>query len=219
MSFQPVPAQFAGQTITDAQTVTWAKQAGFTGNDLQIAVAVSFTENGSRKVDSIHTNSDGSHDLGEWQINDKAHPDLLQQFPEWWSVQNADMAHSVWQSSGWGAWTTFADGDYKANMNRAAVAIANEGLAPTNEVQGKVDTTNILTQIGNSVAAIAQDVFKAGAWMAKPENWMRIALVAVGGIVVIGGVLSASKNQISGVVGALPTPVGQAAKAVAKGTK
>jgi hypothetical protein len=233
MAFQPVPSNLAGQTITDAQTVSWAQQGGFTGTDLQIAVAVSFTENASRRVDAVHTNSNGSHDLGEWQINDQAHPDLLQQFPMWWSVQNANMAKSVHDASGWGAWTTFADGDYKANMDRAAAAIKSAGGASAvgspdagSTIAGQTNTSNILTQIGNSVAAIAQAVFKAGQWMAEPKNWTRIALVSLGGIVVIGGVLSATKNQVSGVAGAaaktvaaLPTPAGKAARTVAKAVK
>jgi len=78
-----------------------------------------------------------------------------------------------------------------------------------------------LTQIGNSVASIAQGIFKGAKWIGDPHNWVRVGLVTLGGIVVIGTVVSTTRNQMGGsgsavvdAAGHMPG-VGKIAKAVA----
>lgn len=204
MPVLPFPGLIAGSgglTLSDSDTVLWAQQAGFTGPDLSTAVAVSIAEDTARRIDATHRNSDGSTDYGLWQINDKAHPDLFTQYPQWWSATNAMMAHSIVQNGGgWNAWTTYKSGAYKQYLTRASQAVgtfAGSSAAGTagDQQTGQVDTTNVLTSIGNSVSTIAGDVYKAAAWLASPHNWARIAFVALGGIILIGTVVKVSSQS------------------------
>ena len=68
------PADAACSTAPSLVTAA-AQTAGFTGPDLPIAVAVAQAESGGDPL-ATHVNADGSTDLGLWQINDRAHPDL-----------------------------------------------------------------------------------------------------------------------------------------------
>jgi hypothetical protein len=193
----------ASLTLTDGQTAQWAQQAGFVGQDLVTAIAVSIAEDTSRRIDAVHVNGDGSRDYGPWQINDRAHADLFTQYPQWWTVYNADMAYSVWQhGGGWPAWSTYQSGAYQQYLARASTAVSTltgqqataPGSAPDG-APGQVSTTNSLTQIGNSVATIAGDVYRAAAWLADPHNWTRVALVVLGGIIVIGTVVKTTTKS------------------------
>lgn len=114
--------------LSDGQIAAYASAAGFTGNDLSIAVAVCLAESGGRTNATNH-NSDGSTDYGLWQIN-SVHADLLSQGS--WSdpADNARMAHAVWQSSGWGAWTTYKSGAYFVYIVRGRAAATASGNAP-----------------------------------------------------------------------------------------
>jgi len=57
------------------QVAQIAYNAGFRGDSLATAIAISFAES-SFIPDNILVNTDGSRDRGLWQINDKAHPDV-----------------------------------------------------------------------------------------------------------------------------------------------
>lgn len=200
----PAPAEVRGQKLTDAQRANWARQAGFSEALIPTAVAISIAENDTGAVDrvSILPNSDGSRDYGMWQINDKAHADLFARFPQWWSVQNANMARAVYDEAGqsWRPWTTYKTGAYKAHMARgeaAAKAAGPTAQAPyeeqwdipvvTDTVDAIAAVAETLRGIGNGIKSAAGAVFKAGAWAAKPESWQRVALVVAGGGLLIVG--------------------------------
>ena len=196
----PVPAEFRGQTLTDNQRATWAKQAGFPADQIATAVAISIAENRSGKIDAIGGPNlvDGSYDYGMWQINDKAHPGLFERFPQWWSVQNANMTKAVWDDAGgsWRPWTTFTSGTYSAYMDRGRKAAEEApwgGVGQSDPVT-VFDTTSAITAaaevlrgLANAVKSVAGGTFKVGAWMADPDNWQRVALVVAGGGLLIVG--------------------------------
>ena len=106
---------------TVSQLKTAAYHAGFRGPNLVIAVAVSLAENGARDTNAIHHNSDGSSDYGAWQIN-SVHADLFATHTWNTLAGNAAMAYAVYQSQGWGAWTTYKSGAYRSNLGRAQKA-------------------------------------------------------------------------------------------------
>lgn len=189
----PCPPQFRGQVLTAAQIAQWAQQSGFTGKDLQISVAVALAESSGR-IDATNHDSNGTTDYGVWQIN-SVHAALFEQYPQWWSVENADMAHSVFTGSGWNAWTTFTSGAYKSHMPDA-------GAAAQNPSTGNQGTAPVNTSIGNALKGIAQAVFKSAAWVTDPHNWVRVAMVSVGGALVIGAVLKISEPVTEPVIGA-----------------
>jgi hypothetical protein len=75
--------------------------------------------------------------------------------------------------------------------------------------------------VAQGVATIAEGIFKAGVWMAQPKNWLRVAYVAGGGLLVgIGAYMIASPVlSKAGAAVASKTPAGKAVKAVRKVTK
>lgn len=184
-----------GQTVSPEILGRWAADAGFSGDDLVIAVAVALAESGGRS-DAVGTNGDGTRDYGAWQINDRAHADLFDRFPQWgYGPDNARMAHAVWAASGWSAWTTYKNGKYRAFMDQGRQGAANPNL-PTQ--QGNVDTVVApwLQGLANGVLQIAQAVFKGGAWAANPHNWVRASLVGLGGALVVGALVIVAKPVV-----------------------
>lgn len=110
--------------LTAPQIAAYAKQAGFSGVNVALAVAVSLAESGG-KTDAIGgPNSDGTYDYGLWQIN-SVHSDLLSSGRWDLPTDNARMAYSVWRASGWHAWTTYNTGAYVSHLGSANAAAAN----------------------------------------------------------------------------------------------
>jgi hypothetical protein len=119
----------SGQNAAGAHVAAVAaKAAGFTGQNLVVAVAVAGAESGWRP-NATHLNDDGSTDFGEWQIN-SVHVDLLATGDWADPYSNARMAHSVWASSGWGAWTTFTSGAFRLRMADAIAAVGGAKGSP-----------------------------------------------------------------------------------------
>jgi lysozyme-like protein len=201
----PVPADVRGDTLTDNQRATWAKQAGFPDNQIATAVAVSIAENRSGAIDAVGgPNPNGTYDYGMWQINEGAHLGLFERFPRWWSVENANMAKAVWDGAGgsWNPWTTFRTGAYKAYMARGEKAAkeapaGGTGQTDPNEewdipgISDQIDAltavAEVLRGIGNAVKTAAGSLWKTGQWAANPNNWERVALVVAGGGLLIVG--------------------------------
>ncbi len=110
---------------TDSAAVVAAKAAigaGFPADQLVTAVAVAGAESGWNAT-AQHLNANGSTDFGLFQVN-SVHADLLAS-GDWRDPRaNARMAYSVWQSSGWAAWTTYGAGTYQAWVAAARTAVA-----------------------------------------------------------------------------------------------
>jgi hypothetical protein len=199
--------------LTAAQVAQWAVQGGFGGlvtevtgaasgeDTVTVATAIGLAES-SGNPDVTHHNADGSVDYGVWQINDKAHEPLFVQFPQWWTVTNADMAFQVYQEAGnsFKPWTTFTSGAYKLHMPAAAAARGQAG-APT--AQGQVVTNNPLVNATNGLLGIAQKVFSAGTWLSSRQNWGRVAFVALGGAALVGALVIIARSPIEDAVGAV----------------
>src|SRR4051794_8716603 len=91
----------------------YASAAGFSGNDLDIAVAVALAESGGNPKAHNATPPDDSYGL--WQINmlGKLGPDRRKRFGLTSNDQlydpatNAKAARIIFQGSGWSAWTTY----------------------------------------------------------------------------------------------------------------
>jgi Lysozyme like domain len=85
-----------------------AHDAGFTGNDLVIAIAVAKAESGWRPSVVSPRNPDGTKDCGLWQIN-SIHKDLLRKNSCFDPKANARMARVVWRNANgsWSSWATY----------------------------------------------------------------------------------------------------------------
>lgn len=110
-------------TLTPAQIGFYARQVGFSGRSLVIAIAIALAESGG-SVGAINTaNSNGTTDRGLWQINSvhrQYNPQRLLTDPTY----NAKAAWEI--SSGgtnWFPWTTYTNGRYQRFLNDAQQAV------------------------------------------------------------------------------------------------
>ena len=111
-----------------------AKQAGFVGEQLQIAVAVARAESG---FDPNAANP-ASSARGMWQIMLSAHQDKLVG-KDWRDpYDNAAVAHMVWAAAGksWTPWVAYTSGAYKRYMPMAVAATTPCASPATQTVPG-----------------------------------------------------------------------------------
>lgn len=117
----------SGAALTAVQVARYAAKAGFSGNDLAIAIAVAQAESGLRPdADNTGLNSNGSTDYGLWQIN-TVHKALFEKYHNNWKdpLTNAKMAFEVFKGSGWRAWSTYNAGKHKQFMAAAQAAVGD----------------------------------------------------------------------------------------------
>jgi len=113
---QPCPGADQGAVLA----ANAAKQAGFTGEQLQIAVAVAKAESGFNP----NAANPASSARGMWQIMLSAHQDKLVG-KDWRDpYDNAAVAHAVWVAAGrsWTPWVAYTSGAYKRFMPQAVAA-------------------------------------------------------------------------------------------------
>lgn len=168
------------QVLSMAQMITYARAAGFTGNDAIIAGAVGMAESSgnTHAINYIPC-------VGIWQINIKAHPQYtIDQLYD--PAQNAKAAHAVWQSQGWAAWSTYTSGTYKRYMPAAQKAAGT--AADIGTIGGPLNPWNLGTKVGTSYNSI-NDVLTA---VQQPGFWKRLLLIIVGVILILIGLIKMS---------------------------
>ena len=117
-----VAALIGWEAMQFADIARVAKNAGFSGTDLIIAVAVAIAESSGNpqaynpEVEAGTPSGQGSYGL--WQIYLKAHPEFSGQ--NLYDPQiNANAAYRVFQEQGWSAWSTYSS---KMYLSHAIVA-------------------------------------------------------------------------------------------------
>lgn len=185
----------------------WAVQAGFSGQDLVTAVAVALAESNGR-IDATNTNANGSTDYGVWQIN-SVHADEFTKYPQWWSVENADMAHDIWAAAGnsWSPWSTYTSGKYTSFLLQATSAAKNPDTS--NVVGGPGDTKNVniipgVDSIAQSLSGFTTALAAIASWISDPQSWERVGMVLVGGALVVGALIMVSGKSVGDVAKKLP---------------
>jgi hypothetical protein len=99
-----------------------AQTAGFSGSDLEIAIAIAFAESSGNPY-AIGDLELGIS-VGLWQVNLKAHPEF--QGVNLMDPQtNANAAYSIYVAAGmsFAPWSTFKNGAYRANLQLASSAV------------------------------------------------------------------------------------------------
>lgn len=181
---RPAPATGGSVAIlSPEQVASVAYRAGFRGEDLVTAVAVTAPESGRDPTNVGGPNDDGTFDYGLWQIN-SVHSDLLAAGDWRDPASNANMAYAVWRGGGWRAWTTFRLGEHLPFMAEARDAVAK--LAAAGVPVG--DTGTAGAQAACDVAAIANPDVPAAdlsTLLAMPSvamNSLQVADLRSGGI-------------------------------------
>lgn len=157
-----------------------AGRAGFTGNDIAIAVAISLAENSASDPTATHKNADGSTDYGLWQIN-SSHANEFDMH-DWANPQsNANMAYKVFKMQGWKAWSTYNDGAYLVHLPTGKTAASDATKSAS------MNPLNIVTNPLSALTGLA--IFQSGLWK-------RIGIGVLGAaIVIVALVLMVSANK------------------------
>jgi hypothetical protein len=148
--------------LSAGQLASLASAAGWTGNDIVIAVAIALAETGGKNERSIKANSNGTYDWGPWQVNDVNNPTEAEKTNP---ASNAEKAHAIFLSQGWKAWSTYNSGAYLTHMTEAAAGakqplnsfdVPNVAPSIPNVYQGITDaiTTELSTIFGNIAAVL-----------------------------------------------------------------
>ncbi len=157
---------------------TWS---GLTNLDPVRAVAVALAESDG-KTDAVNTNRDGSHDLGLFQINDKAHPEVLN--INWRDPSaNITLAYTIQKKDGWRPWDSSRLRQI-AFMPVASTAMAVASAEPSLAKKQTIDSTKDLvsrTPVGNTAETFAD------AWskLSSGRFWARLGEIALGAVLLI----------------------------------
>ncbi len=149
-------------TLSASEIKGYAKKAGFSGQDLDIAVAVALAESGGDTTAHNPVGRDNSYGL--WQINMKGdmgfnrrNEFLINDNTELYDPRvNADAAYKVWKAQGWErGWTTYKSGKYKQFMPSA------KGSEPADVKSGIASELNPLTGVNGAINSFGSTVFKS----------------------------------------------------------
>lgn len=206
-------------TLSDAQIAAYAKQAGWTGTDLEIAVGVALAESSGR-TDVV--NYLGC--VGLWQVYQKVH---AARHPLWtteWLKQpanNALAAYQIWKDAGnsWRPWTTYTSGSWRRFQSRARTAVGTADGADA--TAGLLDDAGRLIAgpitgplIGNGMDALS-GVNDFLTKLQDPKMQQRILFVIIGVILILIGLIAMSRaTDRIGQVAKIATDVVPQAKAV-----
>lgn len=193
-------------TLSREEIRAAAASAGFSGNDLNIAVAVALAESGGNPRAHNATPPDNSYGLMQINMlggmgperrakyNLKSNEDLYN------PATNMRVAYGIFKGSGWKAWTTYTRGTYKKYMTGDDSSTDTSGEAVAAPVGA-----NPINGIGDAINAFGNTMFKGVA---------NLAGIAVAVVLLILGVVILGRQQLSAV--AKGTPIGKAAKVIAK---
>lgn len=171
-------------TLTASEIKGYAQKAGFSGADLDIAVAVALAESGGNTT--AHNSKPPDDSYGLWQINmlGSMGPERRKQFSLVRNEQlfdpavNASAAYKIWKSQGWErGWTTYKNGKYKQFMDPAKTSTPEK----TDGDDG--NSLNPISNVNNAINSFGSTVFKSVTNVAGIG--IAIALLIVGVVLLI----------------------------------
>lgn len=203
-----------------------AKDAGFSGDDIYVAIGVAMAES-SGDPNAV---GDGGDSIGLWQINRPAWPNLGSVAELKDPANNARAAKHVHDHGrrGWGEWTTYRTGAYRAGYDDAKRAVSEatglgtggggfswDDVPIVGEAMDAADAVATGAEaVGDALAAVGDTLGAVRSWVTKSHNWVRVGLV-VGGIaltlIAVGVVV---RPVAEDAIEAVPGPAGKALKAV-----
>lgn len=195
-----------------AEIARYAYNAGIRNqSDLQAAVAIALAESGG--IPTKYNGKGRDQSYGLWQINMK--PSEVGDRKSLLGISNNNelfdpavnaRAMYIISKSGknWGPWTTWplrATGYMPQAIGAAAGTIAKGGVSDTADTV--TETVQNATDDVTSTAQAAQDVSMtvkaANAWISDRNNWVRVAKVGVGGVLIVGGAFLIVKPLLTSV--------------------
>jgi hypothetical protein len=197
--------------LTQSQIYSFAVGAGLSGPNAKIAAAVAMAESGGNP--NAHNAKPPDDSYGLWQINmlGGLGPQRRSQLHLSSNSQLLDpktnaraMAVISARGTNWHPWSTFNDGAYKRFLsNKVAVGALPRGSGgtgtsandPTGAQSGAGDGAMGLFAVASSAYEVAG---KAAVWLSNAQNWVRIAYVLGGGVVVVVGLYTLVRSTAVG---------------------
>lgn len=178
-------------SLTTDQIKYFASQQGFTGSDLNTAVAVALAESGGNPASHTVDSDDDSYGL--WQINMKGSlgPSRMKQFGLKSPNElldpnvNAKAARIIFNEHGWKAWGAYTNQSYKKFVAQATAAkpVNNANRTPADEAAAMAASRNDATpdglDIGSSLNAIGDTLFKGAAGLTGVIIGIALIVLAV----------------------------------------
>lgn len=192
--------------LTRSELATLARNAGFTGKNVDVAVAVALAESGG---DPSSHNGEGRDDsYGLWQINmiGSLGPDRRKRFnlksnaDLFDPATNARVAYSIWKSEGWSPWTTYTRGTYKKFLTGDASADSDTQPASSEDAG--------LFGIGASINSFGESFTKGFASFG--------AVIVAVALLVLGVTILLRSQVMSVIPGGKLAKVAKVAKGVSK---
>jgi hypothetical protein len=206
-------------TLSAGEIKGYAKKAGFSGENLDIAVAVALAESGGNTQAHNPVGRDNSYGL--WQINmlgkmgfNRRNQFLIEKNEELFDPsKNAEAAYQIWKQQGWErGWTTYARGTYKTHLATAKAASPSDvrnGI--DNAVVDAAKELNPVAGVSKAINSFGSTLFKGTTNLAGIG--VAIALV-LGGIILLVVSSNSAKKAVS--VAANVVPGGAVVKGAVK---
>jgi hypothetical protein len=186
--------------LSRSELAKLASDAGFTGDNVNIAAAVALAESGGNPRAYNGKGADRSYGLMQINMIGAMGPDRrktygLKSNDDLFDPKtNMRVAYGIYKGSGWKAWTTYTRGTYKQYLDADAPSI----LPATAEAPGRIDP---VLGVGDAINAFGKTLFNGIA---------NISGVVIAAVFIVLGVVLLSRNII---------PVGKVAKTIKKVTK
>lgn len=209
--------------MNQSQIYTYARNAGLPDARARIAAAIAMAESGGNPTQVTDDSDDYS--FGLWQINMKGsmgpsrramyglskNEDLLDP-----AVNARVMSAISKQGQNFNAWTTYTSGKYKQFMTGSVklvdLPIPGPGGVIVNGLSRFLPDTvpgvGTSVDVLDTVVKVGGAVTKTAGWVSNPRNWIRVAYVIGGGILVYAAVetlvlpyTTKTVGKVMGVVG------------------
>lgn len=181
--------------LTREQIASYASKAGFSGNNLNIAVAVALAESGGNTQSHNSTPPDDSYGLMQINMLGSLGPDRREKFSLsantdlYDPATNMRVAYGIYKGSGWKAWTTYTRGTYKKFLNGTDDTVSSDS-ADTSSPATPVNV-NPINGISSAINAFGETIFKGFANTAGIA--VAIALIVLGAVFLLRDVIPVGK--------------------------
>jgi len=174
--------------LTRDQIAEYARVGGFTGADVEIAVAVALAESGGDTHAHNTKAPDNSYGLMQINMYGSLGPDRRKRFglksndDLFNPATNMKAAKAIKDGSGWNAWTTFTTGKYKRHIDNDKSLLDN-----FNDGVGVIREKASMESVANAINAVGENLFKGVA---------NIAAIIVAVVLLAVGVLILARKQV-----------------------
>jgi hypothetical protein len=199
--------------VNQSEIYTLARNAGLADDRAKIAAAIAMAESGGNPA--AHTRDSDDDSYGLWQINmigalgpaRRAEFNLKTDAELLIPATNARVMSELSQNGqNFSKWTTFTGGKYKAFLGNPVSMGTAPGATPGGADPGVLDT---VVRAGDALT-------KTTRWVSNPRNWLRVAYVLGGGLLVYAAVETLVLPYTSKAVGTVLGAAGPAGKLAKK---